>query len=376
MKQLKFILSGGGTGGHIYPAVAIANELKFRFPNAEFLFVGAKDKMEMQKVPQAGYKIEGLWIAGLQRKLSLQNALFPFKLMDSLLKSRKIIKKFKPDVVIGTGGFASGPLLQMANMLNIPTVIQEQNSYPGITNKLLSKKANTICVAYENLERFFPKEKMILTGNPVRQDLIDIESKRAEGIQYFNLDANKKTVLVLGGSLGARRLNQLIEKELNHFNAQNVQVIWQCGKLYFDEYKKYNSPLAPKGGIEKDKKSNDIQVLEFIDRMDLVYAAADIVISRAGASSVSELCIVGKPVIFIPSPNVAEDHQTKNARSIADRKGALMLKESELDEKFNTVFSDLVANENLQKELSQNIKKLAKVNATKEIVDEIVKLIK
>jgi UDP-N-acetylglucosamine--N-acetylmuramyl-(pentapeptide) pyrophosphoryl-undecaprenol N-acetylglucosamine transferase len=362
MKNFKFILSGGGTGGHIYPAVAIANELKSRFPEAEFLFVGAKDKMEMQKVPQAGYKIEGLWIAGLQRKMTFQNAMFPFKLIDSLWKSRKIIKKFKPDVVIGTGGFASGPLLQMANILNIPTVIQEQNSFPGITNKLLSKKANTICVAYENLERFFPKEKMILTGNPVRQDLIDIESKRAEAIQYFNLDANKKTLLVLGGSLGARRVNQLIEKELSNFLSQNVQVIWQCGKLYFEDYKKYNS--------------NDVQVLAFIDRMDLVYAAADIVISRAGASSVSELCIVGKPVIFIPSPNVAEDHQTKNANSIVDKKGAIMLKESELDEQFSLVFEALLKDPGKQDLLSKNIKQLALPNATKEIVDEIVKLIK
>lgn len=362
MKKLKFILSGGGTGGHIYPAVAIANELKSRFPNAEFLFVGAKDKMEMQKVPQAGYRIEGLWIAGLQRKLTLQNAMFPFKLMDSLWKSRKIIKKFKPDVVIGTGGFASGPLLQIANMLDIPTVIQEQNSYPGITNKLLSKKANAVCVAYENLERFFPKEKMILTGNPVRQDLIDIESKRAEAIQYFNLDANKKTLLVLGGSLGARRVNQLIEKELKNFLSQNVQVIWQSGKLYFEEYKKYNS--------------NAVQVLAFIDRMDLVYSAADIVISRAGASSVSELCIVGKPVIFIPSPNVAEDHQTKNANSIVDKKGAVMLKESELDDHFSLVFEALLKDLGKQDLLSKNIKQLALPNATKKIVDEIVKLIK
>jgi len=361
MKKLKFILSGGGTGGHIYPAVAIANELKSRFPDAEFLFVGAKDKMEMQKVPQAGYKIEGLWIAGLQRKLTLQNAMFPFKLIDSLWKSRKIIKQFKPNVVIGTGGFASGPLLQMANMLNIPTVIQEQNSYPGITNKLLSKKANKICVAYENLERFFPKEKMILTGNPVRQDLIDIESKREEAIQYFNLDVNKKTLLVLGGSLGARRVNQLIEKEIENIVAQNVQVIWQCGKLYFEDYKKYNS--------------NTVQVLAFIDRMDLAYAAADIVISRAGASSVSELCIVGKPVIFIPSPNVAEDHQTKNAKSIVDKKGAVMLRESELDSQFSLVFEALLKDQGKQDQLSKNIKHLALPNATKEIVDEIVKLI-
>lgn len=361
MKKLKFMLSGGGTGGHIYPAVAIANELKSRFPEAEFLFVGAKDKMEMQKVPQSGYKIEGLWIAGLQRKLTLQNAMFPFKLISSLWKSRKIIKGFKPDVVIGTGGFASGPLLQMANMLNIPTVIQEQNSYPGITNKLLSKKANKICVAYENLERFFPKEKMILTGNPVRQDLIDIDGKRAEAIQYFNLDVNKKTLLILGGSLGARRVNQLIEKELEKFIAQDVQVIWQCGKLYFEDYKKYNS--------------NTVQVLAFIDRMDLVYAAVDIVISRAGASSVSELCIVGKPVIFIPSPNVAEDHQTKNAQAIVDKKGALMLKESELDSQFGLVFEALLKDQGKQDQLSKYIKHLALPNATKQIVDEIVKLI-
>lgn len=361
MKKLKFILSGGGTGGHIYPAVAIANELKSRFPDAEFLFVGANDKMEMQKVPQAGYKIEGLWIAGLQRKLTLQNVIFPFKLISSLWKSRSIIKEFKPNVVIGTGGFASGPLLQMANTLHIPTVIQEQNSYPGITNKILSKKANKICVAYENLGRFFPKDKMILTGNPVRQDLIDIEGKRAEAIQYFNLDANKKTLLVLGGSLGARRMNQLIEKELDKFIAQDVQVIWQCGKLYFEDYKKYNQ--------------NNVQVLAFIDRMDLVYAAADIVISRAGASSVSELCIVGKPVIFIPSPNVAEDHQTKNAQAIVDKKGALMLKESELDSQFSLVFEALLKDQGKQDQLSKYIKHLALPNATKQIVDEIVKLI-
>lgn len=361
MKKLKFILSGGGTGGHIYPAVAIANELKSRFPDAEFLFVGANDKMEMQKVPQAGYKIEGLWIAGLQRKLTLQNVMFPFKLISSLWKSRSIIKEFKPNVVIGTGGFASGPLLQMANTLHIPTVIQEQNSYPGITNKILSKKANKICVAYENLGRFFSKDKMILTGNPVRQDLIDIEGKRAEAIQYFNLDANKKTLLVLGGSLGARRMNQLIEKELDKFIAQDVQVIWQCGKLYFEDYKKYNQ--------------NNVQVLAFIDRMDLVYAAADIVISRAGASSVSELCIVGKPVIFIPSPNVAEDHQTKNAQAIVDKKGALMLKESELDSQFSLVFEALLKDQGKQDQLSKYIKHLALPNATKQIVDEIVKLI-
>ena len=362
MRTYKFILSGGGTGGHIYPAIAIANELKSRFPDAKFLFVGAQDKMEMQKVPQAGYPIKGLWIAGLQRRLTFDNALFPIKLLSSLLKSRQIIKQFQPDVVIGTGGFASGPLLQMANSAGIPTVIQEQNSFPGITNKLLSKKANAICVAYENLERFFPKEKMVLTGNPVRQDLMTIEGKRAEGVAHFNLDPNKKTILVLGGSLGARRVNQLIEKELEFFEMQNVQLLWQCGKLYFEEYQKY--------------QSKDVQVMAFIERMDLVYAAADIVISRAGASSVSELCIVGKPVIFIPSPNVAEDHQTKNAQSVANKNGAILIRENELDAAFESTFSDLIANENKQKELSHNCKNLALPNATKAIVEEIIKLIK
>jgi UDP-N-acetylglucosamine--N-acetylmuramyl-(pentapeptide) pyrophosphoryl-undecaprenol N-acetylglucosamine transferase len=361
--KLKFILSGGGTGGHIYPAVAIANELKLRFPDAEFLFVGASDKMEMQKVPQAGYKIEGLWIAGLQRKITMQNMMFPFKLISSLSKSRKIIKNFKPNVVIGTGGFASGPLLQAANSLNIPTVIQEQNSYPGITNKLLSKKANAICVAYENLERFFPKNKIVFTGNPVRQDLLNVDSKTEEGILYFNLDANKRTLLILGGSLGARRINQLIAAELDFLLASDVQVFWQCGKLYYEEYKHFN-----------EKKN--VQVIAFIDRMDLIYAAADLVISRAGASSVSELCLVGKPTIFIPSPNVAEDHQTKNAKAIVDKSGAILLKESELDEQFETTFSDLISNEDLRLTLSQNSKKLAKPNATKDIVEEIIKLIK
>jgi UDP-N-acetylglucosamine--N-acetylmuramyl-(pentapeptide) pyrophosphoryl-undecaprenol N-acetylglucosamine transferase len=363
MANLKFILSGGGTGGHIYPAIAIANELKLRFPDCEILFVGANNKMEMQKVPQAGYKIIGLWIAGIQRRLTFDNSLFPLKLISSLLKSRTIIRDFKPNVVIGTGGFASGPLLRVAAIAGIPTVIQEQNSYPGITNKWLSRKANKICVAYENLEQFFPKNKIVMTGNPVRQDLIAIKGKRQEAIDYFKLAEDKKILLILGGSLGARRINQLIARELVNFSSQDVQIIWQCGKLYFEEYKHYND-------------NKNVQVLAFIDRMDLVYAAADIVISRSGASSVSELCIVGKPVIFIPSPNVAEDHQTKNAKSIVDKNGALMIKEIELDTQFNTIFNNLLSNQNLQNELSENISKLAKTNATKDIVDEIIKLIK
>ncbi len=362
MKPYRFILSGGGTGGHIYPAIAIANELKSRFPDAEFLFVGAKDKMEMQKVPQAGYPIKGLWIAGLQRKITLQNMMFPIKLIDSLWKSRQILREFKPDVVIGTGGFASGALLKMAAIMGIPTLIQEQNSYPGITNKLLSEKANKICVAYENLERFFPKDKIVLTGNPVRQDLIDIEDKRSAAIKYFTLNKKKKTLLILGGSLGARRINQLIEKELDNILSQNLQVIWQCGKLYFDEYQKYNS--------------DDVRVAAFIERMDFVYAAADLIISRAGASSVSELCIVGKPVIFIPSPNVAEDHQTKNAKAIVDKKGAILIKESDLDSEFSLVLESLINDEGKQNQLSENIKDLAMPEATRQIADEIVRLIK
>lgn len=359
----KFIISGGGTGGHIYPAIAIANEIKTRYPKADILFVGASDKMEMQKVPQAGYPIKGLWIAGIQRKLTLQNAMFPLKLTSSLMKSFGFIKAFKPDVVIGTGGFASGAVLKVASLLGIPTVIQEQNSYPGITNKLLGKKANKICVAYENLERFFPKENLILTGNPVRQDLLSVVNKREEALEYFKLDSTKITLLILGGSLGARRVNQLIANEINWLLSQGVQIIWQCGKLYFEDYKHFN-------------EREGVQVLSFIDRMDLVYASADIVISRSGASSVSELCLVGKPVIFIPSPNVAEDHQTKNAQAIVDKHGAIMLKEKELDEQFEVVFEALLNDKGKQESLSENIKKLALPNATKQIADEILKLIK
>lgn len=363
MQNLKFIISGGGTGGHIYPAIAIANELKEQYPNAQFLFVGAKDKMEMQKVPQAGYEIKGLWIAGIQRKITLKNLMFPIKLVSSLWKSYRIIKKFKPNVVIGTGGFASGAVLKMATMMKIPVVVQEQNSYPGITNKLLAKKANTICVAYEGLDSFFPKDKIKLTGNPVRQDLLDIDTKRIKSLTYFELDSTKRTLLVLGGSLGARRINQLIAQEIDFITQLGVQVIWQCGKLYYDEYSHLNT-------------KENVHVLAFIDKMDLVYAAADIIISRSGASSVSELCIVGKPTIFIPSPNVSEDHQTKNAMAIVKKKGALILKESQLDTEFKNTFAELISNDDMQNMLSKKIHKLALPNATKEIVIEIEKLIK
>jgi UDP-N-acetylglucosamine--N-acetylmuramyl-(pentapeptide) pyrophosphoryl-undecaprenol N-acetylglucosamine transferase len=363
MSNYKIILSGGGTGGHIYPAIAIADELKSRFPDAEFLFVGASDRMEMEKVPQAGYEIEGLWISGIQRKLTLKNLMFPFKLMSSLLKSRKIINTFKPDVAIGTGGFASGPLLKSATSKGIPSLIQEQNSYPGITNKLLSKKVDKICVAYEGLEKFFPKEKIVLTGNPIRKDLLNAEDKHIAGKDAFTLIHSKHTLLVLGGSLGARRVNQLIEEKLEYFQSLKVQIIWQCGKLYYQQYKHYN-------------ELDYVQVHAFLNNMDMAYAAADIIISRAGASSVSELCVVGKPVIFIPSPNVAEDHQTKNAKAIVDKQAAILIKEHDLDTEFENHFNGLMSSSEQRQTLGENIKKLALVNATKDIADEVEKLLK
>lgn len=357
----KFIISGGGTGGHIYPAIAIANELKTRFRDAEFLFVGAKDRMEMEKVPQAGYKIKGLWISGLQRSLSLQNLVFPLKLISSMRESKRILKEFKPDVAIGTGGYASAPLLRMASKRKIPCLIQEQNSYAGITNKWLSKTVQKICVAYEGMESFFPSDKMRLTGNPVRQDLLDISSNRDEAVEFFKLDKKKKTLLVIGGSLGARTINQLIEKSLPFFKDLNLQLIWQCGSYYEETY--------------KSNQSEEVKVHAFLNRMDLAYAAADFIISRAGALSVSELCLVGKPVIFIPSPNVAEDHQTKNALSVSSKEAAIVIRENELDSTFESEFSDLVHSEEKQRMLSANIKKLARPDATRDIVDEIEKLL-
>lgn len=359
--QLRVILSGGGTGGHIYPAIAIAKEIMSRNADAEILFVGAKDKMEMQKVPQAGFKIKGLWIAGLQRKLTLKNLLFPVKLLVSLLHSLFILLRFRPNIVIGTGGFASGAVLKMASLLKIPTVIQEQNSYPGITNKLLSKKAEAICVAYEGLETFFPKDKVILTGNPVRSDLLNLSETNEEALTHFNLTNDKKTVLVLGGSLGARRINQLIEKELDFFEQNNIQLIWQCGKLYKNDYFKYNS--------------KSVIVLDFIDRMDLAYIAADFIISRSGASSVSELCLIAKPTIYIPSPNVAEDHQTKNAQAIASKNGAILIKEKDLDTQFKSQITSLFKDVELQKELAKNSIKLALPNATNDIVNTVEAII-
>ncbi|NJB81502.1 undecaprenyldiphospho-muramoylpentapeptide beta-N-acetylglucosaminyltransferase [Wenyingzhuangia aestuarii] len=363
MSNIKRILiSGGGTGGHIYPAIAIANELKVRYPDAEFLFVGAQDKMEMEKVPQAGYQIKGLWIAGLQRNLTIKNLMFPFKLFDSVRRARGIVRAFKPDVAIGTGGFASGPTLYVAVKRGVPALIQEQNSYAGITNKLLAKRVDKVCVAYEGLESSFPAHKIVFTGNPVRQDLLTISSKREEGVQHFKLDTSKKTLLVLGGSLGARAINQIIETNLRDLLGQELQIIWQTGKFYIEEYKKHNS-------------LEGVQTHAYLSQMDLAYAAADIIVSRAGASSVSELCIVGKPVVFIPSPNVAEDHQTKNAAAIVNKNAAVLLKESE-KEHFMTKIKCLLQKEEKATQLSENIKALARPDATIRIVEEIEKIAK
>ena len=315
----------------------------------------------MEKVPQAGYKIIGLWISGLQRKLSMKNLLFPLKLISSLIRSRKIIGRFRPDVAIGTGGYASAPLLRAASNKGIPCLIQEQNSYAGITNKWLSNKARRICVAYDGMDQFFPSEKIRLTGNPVRQDLLELHNKRNEALTFFKLDDNRKTLLVLGGSLGAKRINQLIQEELPFFRSLGIQVIWQCGKLYVDTYKQF--------------QDDRVQVYDFLNRMDLAYAASDFIISRAGALSVSELCLVGKPVIFIPSSNVAENHQTKNALAISQKEAALLIREQELDQSFEITFTELYHSEEKQQLLAENIKTLGKPNATKDIITEIEKLL-
>jgi len=365
-KPIRAIISGGGTGGHIYPAIAIANELKSRQANAEILFVGAKGKMEMEKVPKAGYAIEGLWISGIQRSLSADNLAFPFKLTSSLLKARSIIKRFRPNVAIGVGGFASGPLLYMASRMGIPCLIQEQNSYAGLTNKWLSKKVKTICVAYEGLEKYFPKEKLVYTGNPVRKDILvlDAAAKKAEAYQHFELDPNKKTILAVGGSLGARSINESISKDLHKIVQADVQILWQTGKNTFEE--------APDNAAHLT--SPLVKRTEFIYEMDLAYALADVIVSRAGALAVSEICLVGKPAIFVPFPFAAEDHQTKNVQALEAKNAAIHIKNGEAKDRLIDEALELLNNETLQNQLAQNIAQLGKPNATQQIVDEVLKL--
>ncbi len=362
-KNKNIIISGGGTGGHIFPAISIANAIKEIEPETNILFVGALGKIEMEKVPAAGYEIIGLPVAGLQRRLTIKNISFIFKLISSLRKSKKIIKDFKPDVVVGVGGYASGPVLYKANKMKIPTLIQEQNSYAGITNKLLAKKAKKICVAYEGMEKYFPKDKIILTGNPVRQDLLDKIGSKTEAIKHFKLDSEKKTILVVGGSLGARTINQSVIGDFEKLGKSEFQMLWQTGKYYFDDAKK----------VAGESEYKNIKVLDFITRMDMAYAAADIIISRAGAGTISELCLVGKPVILVPSPNVAEDHQTMNAMALVNKSAAVMIKDSEAREKLIDATLGLIENDNEIKLLSENIKGMALRDSAKIIAEEVLK---
>ncbi len=362
----KFIIAGGGTGGHIFPAIAIADSLKQQQPNCEILFVGASGRMEMEKVPQAGYKIIGLEVVGLQRSLTLKNLMFPFKLLKSLFQAFSVIRNFKPNACIGVGGYASGPVLFIAALLGVKIFIQEQNSYPGITNKILSKFAKKIFVAYDNLNAFFNTNKIILTGNPVRKDITAVLPTKQEALSFFNLKENKKTILIIGGSLGARTINESIEKNIDLFTENNIQLLWQTGKIYYD------------GIIErtKDKKLSEVKIHQFIKEMNMAYAAVDIIISRAGALSISELCIVGKPTILIPSPNVSEDHQTKNAMALVNKNAAVLIKDIEAKEKLGNEVLALLRDENKLNNLSNNIKTLAKTNAANDIVTEIINQIK
>ncbi len=361
----KIILSGGGTGGHVYPAIAIANALTAINKNVNILFVGALGKMEMQKVPEAGYKIIGLNISGIQRKLSLKNLLLPVKLLTSIIRSFAIIQSFKPDAVIGVGGYASGPILYAASRKKIPSCIQEQNSYAGLTNKWLAKKVDKIFVAYPNMEKYFPAEKIVLAGNPVRQDIFNIEAKRPDAFKNFDLHPDKQTVLMLGGSLGARTINESTLNGLELLIKNNIQLIWPCGKLYHEDMKKKT------GG----KLTKNIKLLEFITEMDLAYAAADIIISRAGAISISELAIVGKPVILVPSPNVAEDHQTKNAQALAVKNAAIMIHDSQAIESLIPKAIELLNDPEKRNELSKNIIKFQQLDSAKKIAASIIKFI-
>ncbi len=358
------IISGGGTGGHIYPAIAIANALLEKNSSTELLFVGAQDRMEMQKVPAAGFKIEGLWISGIQRRLTSDNLLFPVKVVSSVLKARTILKRFNADIAIGVGGYASWPLLFAANLSGIPTLIQEQNSYAGVTNKFLAKKAKKICVAYPDMDKFFPADKIKVTGNPVRKDILEVASKREEAFRFFELDPNKKTILIVGGSLGARTINESIVGGIDAFAKENVQLIWQTGKGFYEKAKAAATPFAA-----------TVKVLDFISTMDLAYAAADVVISRAGALSISELCLVKKPAVLVPSPNVAEDHQTKNAMALVSREAAAIIKDSDARKTLVEEALILLKDSTRQELYKMNIASLAKPNAAKEIAEAVIQTI-
>ncbi len=363
-KAQRILITGGGTGGHVFPAIAIADAIKKLQPQTEFLFVGANGKMEMERVPKAGYVIEGLNISGFQRSLSLQNLSFPYKLLTSLWKARRIVNRFRPDVVIGTGGYASGPVMKAAQRAGIPTLIQEQNSYAGVTNKLLAKKAALVCVAYDHMEAFFAPEKIVFTGNPVRSDIVHLEGKRAEGLQYYGLDPSKKTIVVIGGSLGARTLNTALRDNTAFLEKYDgLQVLWQCGRFYDYEFNSCDTARLA-----------NVKLFPFIDRMDLLYAVADVIVSRAGALSISELCLIGKPVILVPSPNVAEDHQTKNALALVDKGAARLVRDAEAGEKMLQEALLILENEALAFSLSESIRQLGRPNAADAIARQALKL--
>lgn len=362
----RIIISCGGTGGHVYPAIAIANTFRERYPDAEILFVGALGKMEMTRVPEAGYKIIGLWISGIQRSLSLNNLLFPFKLISSFIKARRIVKEFKPHAAVGTGGYASGPLMMAATRYKIPSILQEQNSYAGLTNKQLASKVQSICVAYPGMENYFPKEKVKLTGNPVRKDIISVASKRTRSLEHFGFNSIDKTLLILGGSGGARNINESVLAGIDKIIDGNIQLIWQTGKIYYESVK---AQIA-------DKDLRKVRLYDFLKEMDLAYAAANVVVSRAGALSISELCLAHKPALLIPSPNVAEDHQTKNAQALVKENAAVLIPDVQAKEKLVDSAIQLLHDEKRCHVLSENIGLLGRPLAAEEIVDEIEKLIK
>ena len=373
-KKIRAIISGGGTGGHIFPALSIANKLKELNPETEILFVGADGRMEMEKVPAAGYKIVGLPISGLQRSLSMSNLALPFKVVKSVSMARKLIKEFKPDIAIGVGGYASAPLLWAATRMGVPTLIQEQNGYAGLTNKILGKKAKSICVAYEGMERFFPADRIVLSGNPIRKEIVPATPQmKAQAFEFYGLDPQKKHIFVVGGSLGSRTLNEAMKKWIEDGcpGGKDIEVIWQCGKYYKKSIDSFMQEAKEAG-----KTVGGIQHSDFIMRMDLAYAAADIVISRSGASSVSELCAAHKAVIFVPSPNVAEDHQTHNAMALVGKEAAIMVKDVEASEKLMSTACDLIENEEKITLMERNISALALREAAMTIAEEVYRIVK
>lgn len=368
-KKIRAIISGGGTGGHIFPALSIADKLKELNPETEILFVGAEGRMEMEKVPAAGYEIKGLPVAGLQRKLTLSNFALPFKVINSVNMAKKLIREFRPDVAIGVGGYASAPLLWAATRMGIPTLIQEQNGFAGLTNKILGKKVDRICVAYEGMERFFPADRIIMTGNPIRKEIVPAdEAAKAEAMQYYGLDPQKRHIFIVGGSLGSGTLNNSMKKWIEDGcpDGENIEIIWQCGKYY-------------KPSVDAFMEGRDlpsIQYSDFIKRMDLAYAAADLVISRSGASSISEICAAGKACIFVPSPNVAEDHQTHNAMALVNKDAAMMIKDSEAVEKLMSAACGLIENREKTSLFEKNAAAMAKMDAAQTIAEEIYKIIR